>query len=184
MTAPRWPAVLVLAATLAAGCTDDGTDGAGPTTTAGGSASTSPASTAASDGNTTVQIFFLDEDAFNIGRPPYVTPVERQVDVATRESGALDALFAGPTPDERAGGLRFVASEATGYADLRIDDGTAHVRLAGGCASGGSTFTVADEILPTLTQFTDVHAVKIYDPEGDTAAPDEPGDSIPSCLEP
>ena len=100
------------------------------------------------------------------------------------EAAALDELFAGPTAQERASGLRFVGSDATGFDQLRIEDGTAHVTLVGGCSSGGSTFTVADELAATLRQFTTVDAVKIYDPDGQTAAPDEPGDSIPACLEP
>lgn len=190
MPARRWPAVLAVVAALVACTGDDTNSGAGTTTTPGDTATadtgptetvtttTAPAETVA------VEVFFLDQDAFNIGRPPYVTPVERDVDGAAPEAGALDSLFAGPTAEERAGGLRFEASRATGYADLRIADGTAHVRLTGGCASGGSTFTIADQIVPTLTQFNGIEAVKIYDPEGSTEAPEEPGDSIPFCLEP
>lgn len=131
-----------------------------------------------------MQVFFLDQDAFNIGRAPYTRPVDRSVPRAAPAQGALQALFAGPTSEEAAGGLRFVASAATGFADLRIVDGTAHVRLVGGCASGGSTFTVAEEIATTLRQFSSVDDVKIYDPSGATEYPDEPGDSIPVCLEP
>ena len=132
----------------------------------------------------TVQVFFLDQDAFNVGRPPYTQPVDRTVNRATPADGALHALFAGPTAAEATGGLLFVASGATGFADLRIVDGTAHVRLVGGCSSGGSTFTVAEEIAMTLRQFNSVDAVKIYDPSGATEQPNEPGDSIPTCLEP
>jgi spore germination protein GerM len=180
----RWPAVLVVSATLAAGCAGDDTNGEGTTTTSRGTVTSAPTTFSPADGTIAVQVFFLDEDAFNIGRPPYVTPVERQVDADQPAAGALDALFAGPTAEESAGGLRFVASEATGYTGLRIEDGTAHVQLTGGCSSGGSTFTIAGEIVPTLTQFSEVEAVKVYDPEGNTGAPDEPGDSIPFCLEP
>jgi Fe-S cluster biogenesis protein NfuA len=131
-----------------------------------------------------VQVFFLDEDAFNIGRPPYVVPVERLVPADAPERGALDALFAGPTADETAAGLIFVPSGATGITDVRVEDGTAHVELAGGCSSGGSTFTIADEIVATMRQFPDVVAVRIYDPEGRTGGASAPGDSIPECLEP
>jgi hypothetical protein len=131
-----------------------------------------------------VQVFFLDEEAFNIGRLPYVRPVDRTVEPDAPEAAALDALFDGPTTDEQTGGLRFVASEATGIAEFSILERTAQVHLAGGCSSGGSTFTVANEIVPTLLQFTSIDAVKIYDPEGETGNPDTPGDSIPFCLEP
>jgi hypothetical protein len=136
------------------------------------------------EGTMVVQVFFLDEDAFNIGRPPYVSPVERTVPSTEPARAALDHLFAGPTEDERSGGLHLVTSEATGVSDLRVEDGTAHVHLEGGCSSRGSTFTVADEIAATLRQFPAVDAVKVYDPSGQTARPDSPGDSIPECLEP
>jgi hypothetical protein len=188
---PRVGAVVLILTLVAAGCSDD--DGTTPATTTARPATAptttlSPTivspSTSTTVGQLTVQVFFLDQNAFNIGRPPYVRPVERVVDAAGPEAAALDVLFEGPTAEESAGGLRFVASEATGAAELRIEEGTAHVYLAGGCDSGGSTFTVADEIIATLVQFTSVDAVKIYDPDGQTGSPDEPGDSIPFCLEP
>lgn len=164
------------------GCSSD-EGSSSPGTDPAATSSADPTTTAVGD-ELTVQVFFLDEDAFNIGRPPYVSPVERDVPSAAPAAAALDELFAGPTEEERAGGLRFVASEATGVTDVRVEDGTAHVTLTGGCDSGGSTFTVADEITATLRQFPTVDAVKIYDPEGTTEAADEPGDSIPECLEP
>ena len=176
---------------VASGCSDD--DDATPTTTSATPTTATPttaapatttASSSPAAGELTVQVFFLDEDAFNIGRPPYLRPVERVVDEAAPEAAALDRLFEGPTAEERAGGLRFVASQATGVSELRIEERTAHVYLAGGCNSGGSTFSVADHITGTLVQFTSVDAVKIYDPDGQTASPDEPGDSVPFCLEP
>jgi hypothetical protein len=135
-------------------------------------------------GPVTVQVYFLNEPNFNVGTEPYVTPVEREVDAADAERGALDALFVGPTAAEQDEGLRFVASEATGFADLEIADDIARVRLTGGCSSGGSTFTVANEIVPTLKQFSEVGFVKILDPDGNTEEPEGQSDSIPECLEP
>jgi hypothetical protein len=44
--------------------------------------------------------------------------------------------------------------------------------------------SVAESIGATLRQFESVQSVKIYDPQGRTESPDEPGDSIPECLEP
>ncbi|MEZ5178035.1 MAG: GerMN domain-containing protein [Acidimicrobiales bacterium] len=190
------PALALLASTavallLVAGCSSDGSDGDDATsttaTTPASTTTTAPtsSSTSGATGDTVVvQVFFLDEDAFNIGRPPYVQPVERTVDATEPAQGALDELFAGPTADERAAGLRLVASGATGVSSVRIEDGTAHVQLAGGCSSGGSTFTVADQIAATLRQFVTVDSVKVYDPSGATERPEEPGDSIPTCLEP
>jgi hypothetical protein len=77
-----------------------------------------------------------------------------------------------------------VSSKATGFTDLSISGGIARVRLTGGCAGNGSTFTVADEIMPTLRQFSTVDYVKIYGPAGYTEAPTGNSDSIPPCLEP
>ena len=175
-------------ALLFAGCSGD--DDTSPTTTststtlAATSSTSAPASTSTTAGGMPVQVFFVDQDAFDEGRPPYVTPVERTVAPSDPARGALDALFAGPSEQERAQGLRLVASQATGISDLRIEDGTAHVTLAGGCSSGGSTLNVGEEIVATLLQFEGVRTVKIYDPQGRTESPDEPGDSIPECLEP
>ena len=181
-------AIIVLLGLACSG--NDATSGTS-TTVGPSSSATVPSSTGSTTTSTTVppdtlvvQVFFLDQDAFNVGRPPYVRPVERVVSNAAPEASALDALFDGPTADESAGGLLFVASGATGYTAFRIADGTAHVQLVGGCSSGGSTFSIADEITATLRQFTTVEAVKIFDPDGGTEIPDEPGDSIPFCLEP
>jgi spore germination protein GerM len=132
----------------------------------------------------TVQLYFLDEENFSTGTQPYVTPVGREVEAPAVPLQALEELFAGPTPEERARGLRFVNSEATGFADFEVEDGIATLRLTGGCDSGGSTFTIAREIIPTLTQFPDIQYVKILDPDGSTESPEGPGDSIPACLEP
>jgi hypothetical protein len=170
-----------------AACTGDGTNGGAASSAPTGPTSTPTSanvSTSNAPGTTTVQVFFVDQEAFEEGTPPYVTPVEREVDAADPPRGALDALFAGPTEQEGAEGLRFVASGATGIADLRIEGGTAHVTLAGGCASGGSTLNVGESIVATLRQFEQVQSVKIYDPQGRTESPEEPGDSIPECLEP
>ena len=72
---------------------------------------------------------------------------------------------------------------ATGFTGLSITGRVARVRLTGGCSSGGSTFTIADEAYPTLKQFATVDFVKIYDPAGHTERPSGSSDSIPFCLE-
>ena len=63
-------------------------------------------------------------------------------------------------------------------------DGVARVQLLGKVSSGGSTFTIANEIMPTLKQFPSVRWVKIYDLSGHTERPFGPSDSIPFSLEP
>jgi len=99
--------------------------------------------------------------------------------------GLMDRLFAGPTSGEKAQGLRFVASAAKFYSDLTVSSGeVARVRLRGGCDSGGSTATIADEIFPTLKQLPNVSWVKIYDYYLHTENPTGQIDSIPECLEP
>lgn len=128
--------------------------------------------------------YLFDEDAFMANQEPFFRPVTRPVPAARPLAGALDRVFAGPLLGERAHGLRLLRSHATGFADLRVTDGVARVRLTGGCSSDGSTVTVAGEIIPTLKQFASVDWVKIYGPAGHTENPTGHSDSIPACLEP
>ncbi len=131
-----------------------------------------------------VKVYFVDQKNMATGQEPIVRPVERKVKPPGVAAAALDALFAGPTPSERSQGLAFVASGATGYSHLHITGDVAYVQLEGGCSSGGSTVTIAAEIVPTLRQFASVSHVKIFDPNGTTEEPAGNRDSIPTCLEP
>lgn len=131
-----------------------------------------------------IKDYFLDSQRFATGQEPYTRGVLRPVPAASPARVALLRLFAGPTAGEYAKGLRFVSSGATGFKGLSIRKGVARVTLTGGCASGGSTFTVAGEITRTLKQFSSVRWVKIYDPSGHTERPSGRSDSIPTCLEP
>lgn len=133
---------------------------------------------------TTVDVYFLNTDNFATGTEPYVEAVPRQVPAETPATGALQALFAGPSIDEQAANLAVEKSEATGFTGLSIDGGIATVHLVGGCDSRGSTMTVANLIIPTLKQFPTVDHVKILDPDGNTGTPTGPSDSIPDCLNP
>lgn len=130
------------------------------------------------------RVWMLNATEFAKGREPYFTPVQRPLLAASPATGALDRIFAGPTVAEKRAGLTNVLSEATGFSNLRIASGVAHVRLTGGCASRGSTVSIAGQIMPTLKQFRSVRAVKIYDPSGRTEVPGGRSDSIPECLEP
>jgi Sporulation and spore germination len=123
------------------------------------------------------KVFLVDSNA-------HVAPVQRRVPASSPAGATLQSLFAGPTPSERANGLRLVRSRATGFDQLAIAGGIARLRLTGGCASGGSTTTVASEIVPTLKQFPSVDWVKISDRNGHTETPSGSSDSIPACLEP
>ena len=137
------------------------------------------------------RVFLIDDFRVEDGTPPYVRAVSRRVRPQTPATGVMDRLFAGPTPFEAESGLRpptfpspTARSGATGFDDLTIRNRIARVRLTGGCDSGGSTVTIANEIFPTLRQFDNVDFVKIYSPAGNTAQPFGPSDSIPACLEP
>lgn len=133
---------------------------------------------------TTVDVYFVNTERFVSGTPPYVEAVQRTVPTSTPATGAMSALFAGPTVAEQTAGLAVWRSGATGFADLFISSGIARVRLIGGCDSQGATFTIANLIIPTLKQFGTVQYVKIYAPDGQTDTPDGPSDSIPACLNP
>lgn len=131
----------------------------------------------------TVHAFMTDKHAFASGKQS-AKAVDRQVISPALARGALQRLFAGPTPAEVVAGLTFVSSEATGFNKLTISNRIARVQLTGGCNSRGSTLTIASEIIPTLKQFSTVRWVKIYDPTGHTEEPNGNSDSIPTCLEP
>jgi hypothetical protein len=129
-------------------------------------------------------VFFADQHKLVDGTDPPVTAVPRRFPASAAAGAAMAELFNGPAPEERDRELLFVPSHATGFADLRVTDRVAHVRLLGPITSGGSTITIADQILPTLKQFPTVEWVKIYDEDGKTRHPDGSVDSIPYQLEP
>jgi hypothetical protein len=130
------------------------------------------------------KVWLFNQKRFTDGDEPYFTPVLRPVLTGSPATGVLDRIFAGPLPAERRSGLRRVLSGATGFTNLRISHAVARVQLTGGCSSGGSTVTIAGEIMPSLRQFSTVDFVKIYDPSGNTETPAGLSDSIPECLEP
>ncbi|MGZ4231389.1 MAG: GerMN domain-containing protein [Solirubrobacteraceae bacterium] len=129
-------------------------------------------------------VYFFNQRRFEANTPPFVTKVMRSVVPHAPATGAMDRLFAGPTASDAAAGLRLLQSKATGFTGLAISGRIARIRLTGGCSSGGSTVTIADEILPTLKQLPGIRYVKIYDPSGHTELPSGVSDSRPFCLEP
>jgi hypothetical protein len=133
---------------------------------------------------TAVRDYLLNSHNYATGHRPYLQAVSRPVITPAVAFGALQRLWAGPTQKELAQGLRFVASRTTGFSKVTISDHVARVYLTGGCNSGGSTFTIANEIFPTLKQFSSIRWVKIYSPWGHTEHPTGHSDSIPVCLEP
>jgi hypothetical protein len=133
---------------------------------------------------TQVRDYFLNAHRFATGHAPFTQAVNRPVIPPATAIGAMQRLFAGPTQPEITTGLRFVTSKAAGFRNLTIAGGVARIQLTGPISSGGSTFTIANEIMPTLKQFPSVHWVKIYDQNGHTERPSGHSDSIPSSLEP
>jgi hypothetical protein len=129
-------------------------------------------------------VYFFDVDAFIANQEPFFVARKRPVPSRTPAVGVMDRLFAGPLPSEQADNIRLLRSHARDFANLRIGNEIARVRLVGACSSDGSTATIAGEITPTLRQFASVDWVKIYDPSGHTADPTGPSDSIPDCLNP
>jgi hypothetical protein len=130
------------------------------------------------------KVFFFNRANFVTNDRPFFSARWRPVRPRTPGVGVMDRLFAGPLVGEQANGLVLLRSRATGYTGLTIADGVARVRLTGGCSSGGSTVSVAGEIMPTLRALPNVDWVKVYDPTGRTGSPTGRSDSIPGCLEP
>lgn len=130
-------------------------------------------------------VSFLNLPRYVAGTPPYVRSQLRVVPSGAQASALLNQLMAGPTDAERARGLRLVRSGSADFTHLSITrTRVARLWLWGGCRSGGSTFTIADLIRPTLKRLAAVDYVKIYDPTGHTEHPYGRSDSIPTCLEP
>ena len=164
----------------AAACSDD--DDGGTQTSTGSDATTQD--TVVTGDVEVVEVYLVDQTAFNEGRAPYVVAVQREVPSADPIQGAVDALFEGPTAEEGDDAITLVASGASGATVISVEGGVATVQLEGGCASGGSTLTIAAQLIPTLLQFDEVDVVKVLDPDGATIDPDSGEDSTPACLEP
>lgn len=105
------------------------------------------------------QVCFFNLKRYLESREPFYTPRLRPVPRRAPATGTMDRLFAGVLPGEWKRWLRLLLQ-------------------------GGSTETIAREIIPTLHQFSSVDWVKIHDPEGTTLIPEGPSDSTPACLQP
>lgn len=131
------------------------------------------------------RVWFADSGKILANRTSVLTSVWRQVLPGTPATGVMDRLYAGPTAAEKARGLLLASSRTSGWTNLRISsDGIARVQLTGRCGDGSAVVTVADEIFPSLRQFSTVDHVKVYGPDGTTEYPTGHRDSIPVCLEP
>jgi hypothetical protein len=132
-----------------------------------------------------VTVYFTNINRYAIGTEPYEDPVMRTVPMSgSLPETVLTQLFLGPTPQEKAQGLKVVLNGTTGFSKLTIQAGVARVYLTGKCNSGGATYTIGNLIFANLVQFPDIQWVKIYDENGETEEPNGQRSSIPFCLEP
>jgi hypothetical protein len=133
----------------------------------------------------TLTIYFTDVARYQVGSEPYEAAVMRTVPApASLPEAVLTQLFLGPTEDEKALGLEVILSGTTGFSNLTIENGIAHVYLTGTCTSQGATYTIANLINANLKQFPEIQWIKIYDQNNETETPDGQSGSIPFCLEP
>jgi hypothetical protein len=171
--AARLAVVAALVAAVVAGC-------------AGASRSVAPSAAPSTEPD--LLVYFLDQTRYATAVPPYEVMVRRPAvgvsSIEERATATIRAVFAGPTPDERAQGLTAVTSGFTAVRELRLIDAVAHVYLEGTCTGGGATYTVANLLSANLLPFPEIEWVKVYDEHGETEDPTGPRDSIPACLEP
>ena len=110
---------------------------------------------------------FMWSAATENGDKHNLAPVERMVYWLTPARGALEALIAGPTADERAKGIRAPHTESLSIKNLQISNGAALVSLISDCPTC-DRFSGPEEALRfkeaielTLKQFPSVRRVKI-----------------------
>ncbi len=135
----------------------------------------------------TVGVYFLDPNKYNLGTEPYEVRVERKVDInKDSKQAVIEELYKGPTILEKQTRLSFVSSGTIGATlSFNKTTGVAKVYLKGSCTNNGSTYTVGNLIRANLKQFSEVKAIRIYDPAGKTEDVQNPNkDSYPACLEP
>jgi hypothetical protein len=130
------------------------------------------------------RVWLFNQARYLANTEPFFTPVWRRVLPGLPATTLLHRMYAGPTSAEQRTGLRLLLSGSTGFSAVSVSDGVGRVRLAGGCRSGGSTVSIAGQIMPTLIQLPTVDHVKIFDPQGRTETPFGHTSSIPECLEP
>lgn len=118
---------------------------AAPTATATGSAET-----------LTLAVYFIRDEKVALAHR--TVPHTLQVAAA-----AMQALLAGPTPDEQAAGMSSSVPAGTRYLGVAIgDDKVATVDLSGEYESGGGSFSMASrlaQVVYTLTQFPTIEKV-------------------------
>jgi hypothetical protein len=114
-----------------------------------------PLPSASSGGSPTiVRVYLLRDEK--------VSPAARSVTGTGVARAAMEALLAGPTAGERAGGLTSSIPVGSGLLGVAIDAGTATVDLSSTYASGGGSLSMMSriaQVVYTLTQFPTVQRV-------------------------
>ena len=92
-----------------------------------------------------VRVYFYTEEDLETKKPSRsrqaasenllaLVAVQRTVSVTAPARGAIEALIAGPTDEEKGRGLRSPYTEGLSIKTLEIDEGTARISLASKCA--------------------------------------------------
>lgn len=147
-------AALVVLTALAVGCAKPSSDGqvpAEPTETAEETVAPPAAETAV------VNVYFVRGERVGVGGREVA-----EDDTEELAKAAMEALVAGPTPEEREFGLGTAIPEGTVVHGVKIDAGTATVDLSDQFQSGGGSLSMllrVTQVVCTLTQFEDVDEV-------------------------
>lgn len=127
-------------------------------------------------------IYLIDKAKYEAGEEDYWVPVTRKVGAKSPAKNAIWNMFKGPTAEEKAKGLVFMDSGATGFQGFKLEGDTVTLQLREGCDSKGSTVTVYDHLAKTLKGFPEISHLRVAGP--DDPMPTEPGDFRPGCLQP
>ena len=134
---------------------------------------------------TLIDVYFVNRFRYENNLPPFVVTGDRWARSNMLPQTALDEYFKGPGSTERFSfGWIALYNGFTGYSNLEIRDGVAHVYLTGTCTPDERDFNIADLITLNLKQFPEIQFVKIYDENGTTQNPEGMSDSVPACLRP
>ncbi|HKS42734.1 MAG TPA: GerMN domain-containing protein [Blastocatellia bacterium] len=96
-----------------------------------------------------------------------LVPVQRRVSRLTPARGAIEALLAGPTEEEKSKGLRAPQTDGLRIKELIISDGVARISLVSDCptcahwAETTAPLRFKEAIELTLKQFDTVRRVKV-----------------------
>ena len=143
---------------LAAGCGGDGDDQAvtpgAPSPTTSGPAPTTSTDPEPEPARSRVAAYFLRGEKLGVGA--------RRAEGEAVARGALEALLAGPSDEERDAGLTTEIPDGTELLDLAVADGTATVDLSDAFEDGGGSASMqarVAQVVATLTQFPSIERV-------------------------